>query len=93
MRHGVFFRANWVLNNWYDTFEMNLDNDMDGGFTQIVGLAVVGGYIKLLSRYWFFESQRASIAPMPSPRGCRGTRRTSRHWKCSRGMTWRDGRL
>ncbi|WP_306114769.1 MULTISPECIES: M48 family metallopeptidase [unclassified Roseovarius] len=59
MRHGVFFRANWVLNNWYDTFEMNLDNDMDGGFTQIIGLAVVGGYIKLLSRYWFFESQRA----------------------------------
>lgn len=38
---------------------MDLDNDMDGGFTQIIGLALVGGYLKLLSRYWFFESQRA----------------------------------
>ncbi|MEO3417255.1 M48 family metallopeptidase [Roseovarius sp. CAU 1744] len=58
MRSGMFFRAKSVLNNWHETFALE-DGYYDGGFTQVAGTAVTGAFLRLLSWFSFFESQRA----------------------------------
>ncbi|MEQ8899202.1 MAG: M48 family metalloprotease [Roseovarius sp.] len=60
MRHGVFARANAVLENWYDTFELDCYYYYnEGHIAQIVAAMVIGTYQRALSRFSFFESQRA----------------------------------
>ena len=60
MRSGVFARAYSVLSNWYDTFELDSYYYYnEGHLTQMIAAMVIGTYQRALSRFSFFESQRA----------------------------------
>ena len=57
MRHGVFARAKVVLENWYETFD--LDRHIDAPIIQMVMTGLIGAYYQIFSWFSFFESQRA----------------------------------